>query len=87
MAFEFKKIEEMDEEHLCNTISCYSPFINDSRKEQCRVELIKRWTKKKKKKTIYVKKDVVKEILENIIDNTDLNMSLKDSLVNQPKKE
>jgi len=65
MSFKFKNIKEMDEEHLCNTISCQSSYINDSRKELCRKELIKRWTKNKTK-TINVKRDIVKEVLKNI---------------------
>lgn len=40
-----KKIENMDESHLCNTVVCESKFISHERRNECRMELIKRWTK------------------------------------------
>lgn len=43
MAFEFKKTKDMDEAHLCNTISCLSERISESRRNECRAELIRRW--------------------------------------------
>lgn len=43
MAFKFKKIKDMDEGHLCNTISCISDNITEERRNECRAELIKRW--------------------------------------------
>ena len=43
MAFKFKKTKDMDEAHLCNTISCLSDNINEERRNECRAELIKRW--------------------------------------------
>ena len=43
MAFKFKEIKNMDEAHLCNTISCISENITDKRRDECRAELIKRW--------------------------------------------
>lgn len=41
--FTWDKIKDMDEEHLCNTISCGSSYVSEKRKQQCREELMKRW--------------------------------------------
>ena len=43
MSFKFKKINLMDESHLCNTVSCESPRVSDERQWECREELMKRW--------------------------------------------
>lgn len=43
MAYKFKEIRDMDEAHLCNTISCLSENITEDRRNKCRVELAKRW--------------------------------------------
>lgn len=40
-----KKVEDMDEAHLCNTIVCESKYIDHQRRNACRMELMKRWTK------------------------------------------
>jgi hypothetical protein len=40
-----KKVENMDEAHLCNTISCESRHIGLDRRNECKMELMKRWTK------------------------------------------
>lgn len=52
--FTFEQVKTMNEDHLCRTIACNSPNISIQRKNECRKELIKRWTKeigpKKKQK-------------------------------------
>ena len=36
MAFKFKKTKDMDEAHLCNTITCLSDNINEERRNECK---------------------------------------------------
>ncbi len=46
MSYEFKKVSDMNETHLLNTIGCDSQYINEARKNKCRLQLIKMWSKK-----------------------------------------
>lgn len=42
--YKLKPIQDMTDEHLCNTITCYNPNITNERKQECKVELVRRWT-------------------------------------------
>ena len=42
--YRLRAVEDMTEDHLCNTITCYNPHITAERKQQCKQELIRRWT-------------------------------------------
>ena len=46
--YTFDEPQEMNEIYLCNTITCNSENITELRKQDCRAELIKRWSKKAK---------------------------------------
>lgn len=47
MAYKFDDPEDMSESHLCRTIAYdKNESITKSRKEECRLELMRRWTKK-----------------------------------------
>lgn len=43
--YQLKPIADMTEEHLCNTITCYNPNLTAERKQQCKEELVRRWTR------------------------------------------
>lgn len=44
MSYGFLETKDMEESHLMNTIMCTAISITPQRKEDCRQELIKRWT-------------------------------------------
>lgn len=46
MAYKFDDPKDMTETHLCRTVAYdKNESITESRKEKCRLELIRRWTK------------------------------------------
>lgn len=43
--YQLKPVADMTEDHLCNTITCYNPNLTAERKQQCREELVRRWSR------------------------------------------
>ena len=64
--YQLKPVKNMTEDHLCNTITCYNPHITAERKQQCKQELIRRWTSPSITRTTSTD-SVINSVIEEVV--------------------